>query len=481
MPELLVNFYQRLFQIKWGCMSKSTASLLAQEWRNAILYYSEEVRSTVKHIAVENKKELAAFFYEEMVQNAAAKLFLSNEAVHERLMPSMQNWLTQLFSVTIEADFVELIALQKKVGEVHARIDLPMHLVLHGARTLKHKFTLLLEKNNDLSLDHKAESLRLISDSLDIAMEVMSQAYASSYDRKARAEESYRLFSAVLNAAAEKGRQRAALLDWENELMFALSIDDGTSRIMFVRQSDFGLWFYHKGMYAFDNLPETKIILSSIEVIDKIIKKLKFQIKKNEITSKDRIEFLKQIRIESRNIQLNMDTLFDMYNDLEAGRDELTRLLSRKYLPVVLSKEVSYSRKRGITFALLAIDIDFFKRINDAHGHAAGDMVLQQFSELLANRSRAGDYVFRLGGEEFLVLLVDITKSSAVRVANQLRQKISEELFSLSDGKMLSITASIGVTLFDGHPDYTRTLNRADEALYEAKESGRNKVVYLPH
>lgn len=454
-------------------MSESTALLLAQEWRNAILYYPEEVRDAVKQITLENKKELAAFFYEKMMQDSAAKLFLSNETVHERLMPSMQNWLTQLFSVTIEADFIALIALQKKVGEVHARIDLPVHLVLHGARTLKHKFSLLLDEDSSLSLECKGESLKLISDSLDIAMEVMSQAYASSYDRKSRAEESYRLFSAVHNAAAEKGRQRAALLDWENELMFALTIDDSVNRFISIRQSDFGLWFTHKGLHAFDNLPETEIILKSIETIDAIIEKLKHK------KAEDRVALLKKLRVESRNIQLNMDALFDKYNDLEAGRDELTRLLSRKYLSVVLSKEVNYARKRDISFALLAIDLDFFKRINDAHGHAAGDMVLQQFSELLAERSRAGDYVFRLGGEEFLILLVDINQESAIRVANQILQKVREEKFFIPNGDLLSITASIGVTLFDGHPDYSRTLSRADKALYQAKESGRDKVVFL--
>lgn len=455
-------------------MPDTTTLLLAQEWRNSILYYPEKVRETVKAITLKNKKQLATYFYDKMLQDSAAKLFLSNETVHERLMPSMQNWLMQLFSVTIEADFVALIELQKTVGEVHARIDLPVHLVLHGARTLKRKFALLLEKDSRLEASCREESFKLISDSLDIAMEVMSQAYASSYDRKSRAEESYRLFSAVHNAAAEKGRQHAALLDWENELMFALTVGEVAHRLVSIRESDFGLWFTHKGLHAFDNLPETEIIVNSIITIDEIIEQLRY---KND--EQLPLDLLKQIRTEARHIRLNLDSLFDKYNDLESGRDELTRLLSRKYLPVVLSKEVSYARKRDITFALLAIDLDHFKQVNDTYGHAAGDMVLQQFAELLANRSRAGDYVFRLGGEEFLILLVDINQESAVRVAMQIQQKINEETFFITQGKTLSITASIGVTLFDGHPDYSRSLSRADKALYQAKEEGRNRVVYL--
>lgn len=451
-------------------MFDSAVLSLAKEWRDSILSFSETVRTAVKKTALDNKKELAVFFYEQMMQDQAAHLFLSNETVHNRLMPSMQNWIVQLFSVTAEADFLALIELQKNVGDIHARIDLPMHLVLRGARTLKNKFYLLISEAEEIKIEHKKEAFKLISDSLDIAMEVMGRAYASSHDRKSRAEESYRLFSAVQNAAAENGRQQSALLDWENQLMFALTVGDVVDGSLSIRKSNFGLWFIHKGLHAFDNLPETQVILHSIERIDEMAVHL---------TIPDRrIELLKNIRVETRNIQLNIEAIFNKYNDLDAGRDELTRLLSRKYLSVVLSKEVRYARKRNITFGLIAIDLDHFKSVNDAHGHEAGDLVLQQFSEILINLIRAGDYVFRLGGEEFLILLVDVDKEVAIRVAYQLRQKTLEEKFIISEGGSLNITASFGVTLFDGHPDYSRSLRRVDQALYKAKE-GRNQVVYL--
>lgn len=452
-------------------MSDSAVSLLAQEWRNSILLYNEAVRAMVKQIALENKHVLASFFYEQMLQDQAAQLFLSHEAVQSRLMLSMQNWISQLFSVDEQADFIALIELQRKVGEVHARIDLPVHLVLRGARTLKRKFADLLDAHAEEALEKRKEAFRLVSDSLDIAMETMSRAYASSYDRKSRAEESYRLFSAVHNAAAEKGKQRSALLDWENQLMFDLAVGTQVDSLLSISKSDFGLWFLHKGLHAFENLPESKIIMGSIDRIESMMPKLE--------NIEERVQLLKQVHAEARNIQLNVDVLFDKYNELEAGRDELTRLLSRKYLSVVLSKEVAYARKRGITFALLAIDIDFFKSINDTYGHEAGDMVLQQFSELLSNRSRAGDYVFRLGGEEFLILLVDVDKEAALRVAQQVSQKIRDEKFFIPNGEVLNLTASLGVTLFDGHPDYSKSLRRVDKALYQAKERGRNQVVYI--
>lgn len=452
-------------------MSDYVVLSLAQEWHHAIVLYSDKVRAVVKEIAIAHKKDLANSFYEQMLTNKTATLFLSHEAVQNRLMHSMQNWIEQLFSVDAEADFVELVELQKKIGAVHARIDLPVYLVLYGARMLKNKFNNLLDHRDDLDIEVKSSVFKLFSDSLDIAMEIMSHAYARNYDRQSRAEESYRLFSAVHNVAAEKGKQYSALLDWENQLMFDLTIDASVSNLIDLSGSNFGLWFFHKGLHVFENLKETVIITDSIRRIDNLLPSL--------LDKEKRVSVLKEIRIETRNIKLNVDVLFDKYSELESGRDELTKLLSRKYLSVILSKEVSYARKRGIDFALVAVDIDYFKSINDTYGHDAGDAVLQQLAELLSNRSRAGDYVFRLGGEEFLILLVDVRDNAAVSIANKINQEIKDEDFVLPNKKQINITASLGVTLYDGHPDYSRTLSQADKALYQAKNTGRDKVVYL--
>lgn len=452
-------------------MSNSAVSFLASEWRRSILLYPAEVRGLVKRIAQAHSYELANYFYEHMLKDSAAKYFLSHETVHSSLMGSMQRWIEQVFSVSESTDFEANVALQHRVGEVHARIGLPVHLVLLGARNLKNKFVLLLEACSKQEAQLCLQAFQYVSDSIDIAMELMTRAYAKSYDRKSRAEESYRLFAAVHNAAAEKGRQKSALLDWENQLMFDLTIGTPIGNLQGINQSDFGLWFIHKGAHAFDGLAETKIILESMTRIEETLPRF--------YTEDKKIDLLKYIRTESRSIQIHIDNLFDKYNEIEAGRDELTRLLSRKYLSVVLSKEVSYSRQRKSTFALIGLDLDFFKRVNDTYGHETGDHVLQQFSELLLNRSRAGDYVFRLGGEEFLILLVDTNKEGALRTAKNIAQAVREEKFIIPNQKELHLTVSIGVTLFDGHPDYSLSLNRADKALYQAKSSGRDQVVYL--
>ncbi|HBZ98030.1 MAG TPA: diguanylate cyclase, partial [Pseudomonas sp.] len=93
---------------------------------------------------------------------------------------------------------------------------------------------------------------------------------------------------------------------------------------------------------------------------------------------------------QTRSIKFLLDSLFEQANDLEAGRDVLTRLLNRKFLPVVMAKEVLYARQSNNTFGVLAIDVDHFKRINDTHGHDAGDQILQQVGALLASNTRGG-------------------------------------------------------------------------------------------
>jgi diguanylate cyclase len=191
----------------------------------------------------------------------------------------------------------------------------------------------------------------------------------------------------------------------------------------------------------------------------------------------DRQQHIRALHDHTRRMALELDTLFQKANELEGGRDVLTSLLNRKFLPVVLSKEVAYARERSSQFAVIAIDIDHFKQVNDVHGHEAGDMVLQQFAALLSDSVRGGDYLFRLGGEEFLMLSVDIDEARAVATAERLRARIAAEVFRLPRDRTMTLTISIGLAMHDGHPDYQRTLRRADVALYAAKQRGRNCLV----
>ncbi|HEC90051.1 MAG TPA: GGDEF domain-containing protein [Alphaproteobacteria bacterium] len=165
---------------------------------------------------------------------------------------------------------------------------------------------------------------------------------------------------------------------------------------------------------------------------------------------------------------------------MESGRDTLTRLFNRRFLPTVIQHETELSTKHETPFGILLFDIDHFKKVNDTYGHDAGDMVLRQFAEILARSVRANDYVFRFGGEEFLIVLGDVVEKEAFTIAENARKTVADAPFKIGSGKILDITTSVGIAIHDGHPDYNRTIKRADEALYSAKHGGRNRSVISP-
>jgi len=135
------------------------------------------------------------------------------------------------------------------------------------------------------------------------------------------------------------------------------------------------------------------------------------------------------------------------------------------------------SRRYNEPLALLMCDIDFFKHINDTFGHAVGDQVLQQVAEIIQSTLRDTDVAGRIGGEEFAILLVQTNLTNAHEVAERLRQKIEDGRIHLEDGQLVPLTISIGVSI----PVYpletlATLLQHADQGLYQAKRSGRNKV-----
>ncbi|WP_151671401.1 diguanylate cyclase [Nitrincola schmidtii] len=157
--------------------------------------------------------------------------------------------------------------------------------------------------------------------------------------------------------------------------------------------------------------------------------------------------------------------------------DDLTGLYNRRYFQKQLSKEFARFQRSFAETAVLMLDLDFFKQINDTYGHAAGDKVLKDFAELLLNAQRNSDFCARVGGEEFALLLPDTSLSHALSFANRLTKQVREAVFSFND-KRIPLTVSIGCThmyIDDSHPDMV--LARADRALYQAKESGRDRVV----
>jgi len=162
-----------------------------------------------------------------------------------------------------------------------------------------------------------------------------------------------------------------------------------------------------------------------------------------------------------------------------AVTDPLTGLHNRRYMLGQLEPLVDHASRGGASAAVLILDIDHFKSINDSFGHDAGDEVLVEFAVRLATNVRAVDLPCRYGGEEFVVIMPETRVEDAQAIADRIRAQVAGTPFAVMEGReSLAVTISIGVAATTGEGDTVEgLLKRADEALYEAKQSGRNRVI----
>ena len=158
-----------------------------------------------------------------------------------------------------------------------------------------------------------------------------------------------------------------------------------------------------------------------------------------------------------------------------ASHDSLTGLLNRRESEVIVPTQLRLCRRLGLGMGLAMIDVDHFKRINDVHGHLAGDEVLRGVATLIAGSIRNADHLFRWGGEEFLLVCMDVAQDQMLALASKLRQGLAEAAWPGVEG-LGKVDASIGVACFPDFGDAGELLLAADRALYRAKTLGRGRV-----
>lgn len=159
-----------------------------------------------------------------------------------------------------------------------------------------------------------------------------------------------------------------------------------------------------------------------------------------------------------------------------ARTDALTGIPNRRYLFELGERELSRARRFGHPLSALMLDMDHFNRVNDTHGHAQGDRVLQAVAQCCLLQIRDIDIVGRYGGEEFVILLIETDASGARSLAERIRGSVAQIVLPTAQVP-IRITASVGIAqLGEGDSDLDRLLGRADQALYAAKLAGRNRV-----
>ena len=194
----------------------------------------------------------------------------------------------------------------------------------------------------------------------------------------------------------------------------------------------------------------------------------------------DKNELMARVRTQIRRKRYTERLRDNVQMSIEAAiTDALTGLHNRRYMETHLATLVEQAHARGKPLTVLVLDIDFFKAVNDTHGHDAGDDVLREFAVRLKKSIRGIDLACRLGGEEFVVVMPDTDMAVATMVAERLRRRIAADPFAIHKGeRKVEVTISIGLAAVAGPDDSAaNVLKRADQALYRAKRDGRNRVV----
>ena len=180
-----------------------------------------------------------------------------------------------------------------------------------------------------------------------------------------------------------------------------------------------------------------------------------------------------QQRLEQAEKQLAVQAVEIKAHESEARTDSLTGVSNRRAFDDELKRRLSEFHRKNTPCTLVMLDIDFFKKFNDTHGHQVGDEVLRQVAKVLAAQSRNMDVPCRYGGEEFAVILPATEAATACKVAERIRAAV-EDSTTVCDGKTLKVTCSLGVSEFLADDDIAHLIRRADDALYTSKKAGRN-------
>jgi diguanylate cyclase (GGDEF)-like protein/PAS domain S-box-containing protein len=185
------------------------------------------------------------------------------------------------------------------------------------------------------------------------------------------------------------------------------------------------------------------------------------------------------VKDDQQNVLIGMSTniteivqLKNRFKDY-ARTDELTGVLTRRFLFEQAQDELTRAQRRGAKLGALMIDIDYLKQVNDTHGHAMGDKYIIRIIDTLQQHVREGEFIGRLGGDEFVVILTDVTQDGILAAVKRFSGAVSKERLRLDDGRDLPLSTSIGVAISEAEDGLDQMLARADKALYGAKNEGR--------
>lgn len=431
-------------------------------------YYPEATAAKARQIIRESGQAIVETFYRRLLKNPKTAEFLTHNEVERRLKGSMIGWLEYTFDYSrIRSDPEGFREYQFNVGCVHSRVNIGLYVLNYAKVVLKRG----IFEIDDAATLFDPGTLRYISDVVDYAVDMFNEAYLTEIIETTRHQQALRIITSSHQLALDLERAKGEVTAWIKDTMWRVSQNQTLGKKK-VNDLNIYHWLKHKGSFSFSDQSTTGALLEKCDEL-RIVETAIDQALQDEASSN---QLLATAMAASDRICELLDQVIEGVLRAEQNIDALTRTLSRRYLLAIAQREVLFARQTGNPFCVLMIDIDDFKKVNDEHGHRFGDQALEQVAGVLMERVRPGDYVFRYGGEEFLVLISETDAEAGAMIAEDIRRRIYALEIAISDSNNISLSVSIGVGEYDFHPDFMRTLDIADRRLYLAKDAGKNRV-----
>jgi two-component system, cell cycle response regulator len=345
----------------------------------------------------------------------------------------------------------------------------------------------------DVALVSRVRSLarlKMVTDELRMRALTSKEIGIQSPEREAVAETGRGGRVLIVDDRASSYERLVATLSTEH----TVDVEPDPSEALFhAAEGDYDLAIVSLGLKDFDGLRLCSQIRSlertrNVPILavaeadnnQRLIRGLEIGVNDYLIRPVDRNEMLARVRTQIKKKRYTERLRDNVQASIEmAITDALTGLFNRRYMETHLGTLMEQAAARGKPLALLILDIDYFKSINDGHGHDAGDDVLREFSLRIRKSIRNIDLACRYGGEEFVIVMPETDIAVAAMVAERIRRRIATEPFAIQEGaRNLDVTISIGIAALAGAADTAAAvLKRADTALYRAKRDGRNRVV----
>jgi diguanylate cyclase len=435
----------------------------------------QELMARIKTSTENHIDSITQAYFEVLRSVDEGTQFLNSKNIDEELASGLLVWISNLFVIRNDKkEILKYIDQQFLIGKKYVRMNMPPHLLNLGARVLKMDIcNRIIEK--DLNAKEARNIYTQVTMLIDICMSITVEAYLES--RISTERSSHALQNHILGSELAETCQniRAEMHDWHSTLLNKLLVSKiiTLEDLPAVNNSLFCLWIRHKANVFFKDTEEVKALNQEIDHLEEILPNL--VIYKNKNDEEKLLALNKKINIHIKKMGWLLSALTKQARSLDSGRDTLTKLYNRRYLDVILQKETSLVYRNNSSYILLMLDVDNFKHINDTHGHHDGDKVIECVASLLHESVRTSDYLFRYGGDEFLILMVDATIERAKDLANDLIRKANSNSITSNDNSEINISLSIGIAKHDGESDYMVIINKADKALLDAKKQGRNR------